>query len=120
MSAQELVNWLASLCFPDHCPLKQLAIVNGNLVDLLRHRLGERNGVNLTAIEFADAQKCTLVWRYLHPSTLRCYCCVRWRQLRGDWRGSQRARPGLRERVCGRRRLRCRAGTFHICRLRHY
>jgi hypothetical protein len=69
MSAQELVSWLASLCFPDHCPLKQLAIVNGNLVDLLRHRLGERNGVNLTAIEFADAQKCTLMWRYVHPSS---------------------------------------------------
>lgn len=69
MSAQELVSWLASVCFPDHCPLKQLAIVNGNLVDLLRHRLSERIGINLTAIEFADAQKCSLMWRYLHPST---------------------------------------------------
>ena len=67
-STDPLVLWLASLCFPDQRPLRQLAIVNAVDVPLLRHRLGDRHRISLHAVEFQDAQKCTLLWRYVHPS----------------------------------------------------
>ena len=68
-SHDPFVNWLASLCFPDQRPLRQLAIVNAADAPLLRHRLGDRHQVSLHAIEFQDTQKCALLWRYVHPST---------------------------------------------------